>query len=463
MSRRWIRAVALLALVAAVAAGCGSDRKDETGDSGSSSSTTAANASTAKTFGDLESPCGDGDASAASDSGVTADAITIGYGDDAGYPQSPGLNHQQSDAIKAFVKWCNDQGGINGRHVQGKYYDAAITNVNNAVTQACNDKVFMLVGTGYSLDSAQEQIRLGCDLPAFPAFAVSPEFANGPKMIAAVPNPVDFQPVTEANYYAKTYPEKAKKMAVMYGNFAATQDTRAKMLTTWPQVGVTFLGCDQEYNIAGEADWKPFLQKLKGCGAEAVSFIGGPYPNFENVLEAADQLDYHPDWLLQANFYDDQLSKWNTSGLADHLFVRLQDVPFEYADKDKATQDYLDIVKANGGDTSDLGLHAASAFLLWAQSVKACGDDVTRDCVLEQAAAVHDWSGGGASGKADVGKNMPSPCEAVIHLEGTKWVQIHPETPGELDCDPNNVKPASGQVVDKVDLGPDRIVHKYEP
>jgi ABC-type branched-subunit amino acid transport system substrate-binding protein len=458
---KWTRIIGLLLLGAIVASGCGSDRKDDDR-AGGTTSTTAPSTTGAKTFGTLESPCGEGDAKGATDAGVTDTDITIGYGDDAGFPSSPGLNHQMSDAITAMMKWCNGQGGINGREVKGTYYDAAITNVNNAMTQACSDNPFMMVGEGWALDAAQEQIRQGCKLPAFPTYSVSPEFANSPLMYAAVPNPVDYQPVTEANWYAKTYPEKAKKIGIMFANFAATADTKDKALSTWPKVGASFLSCQLEYNIVGESDYKPFIQKLKGCGAEAVYFVGSPYPIFENILEAADQLDFHPDWLLEANAYDEQLAKWNVNGFADRIFVRLQDVPFEYADKNKATQDYLDIVKANGGDVSDLGAHAASAFLLWATAAKSCGAELTRDCVLEYAAGVHDWDGGGMSGKADVGKNIPSPCEVVITLKGTEWEQIHPKTPGELDCDEANVQQVTGKVVDKVELGPDRLVHKFE-
>jgi hypothetical protein len=320
----------------------------------------------------------------------------------------------------------------------------------------------MLVGEGFALDAAQEQIRLGCKLPAMPTYAVSPEFANGPLMAAAVPNPVDYQPVTEAAYYASKYPDKAKKMGTMFANFPATQDTKDKQNSTWPKVGVTHLSCQLEYNIVGESDWKPFVQKLKQCGAEAVSFVGSPYPNFENFLEAADQLSYHPDYLLQANFYDENFAKWNTKGLADHVFIRLQDIPFEFASKNKATKDYLDAVTKSGGDISDLGIHATSAFLLWATGVKSCGSNVTRDCVLKYALSQHDWNGGGLSGKADVGKNLPSPCEAVVTLSGSTWKQVYPDTQGTLGCDAKNVQQASGNVVDKVQLGPDRIVHKFE-
>ena len=452
------RAYALFALVALLGGtACGSDRdEDEAG--GEPTETTEAGDTDEVTFGDLESPCGEGDASADSDKGVTADQILIGYGDDAGFAGAPGLNHEIGDAIKAAIQWCNDQGGINGREVKGNYYDAKITEVNNAMIAACEDGVFMLVGQGWALDAGQEETRLGCELPSVPTYSVSPQFAHGQLMYAPLPNPTDFMSVTHAKYFAEQEPEKAKKVAIFAANFSATQDTAKKARSAWPKVGIEFLNCDQEYNIAGESDWKPFVQKFKDCGAEAIDWIGSPIPNFQNFLEAADQLDYHPTYLLEANFYADQFAEWNTGGLADGILVRSQDVPFHAADKEKAIQDYLDMLEEYGGDRSSLGLHAKSAFLLWATAVKACGDEVTRACVLEELAQVHEWDGGGMAGPADPGKNVPSECEVILTLEGTEWVQVLPEEEGELHCDPETIQPVEGPIVDQLGLGPDRRI-----
>lgn len=460
MGRQVVRRAAVLALVALVAVACGSSRGN---DQGGATAPTATSGQ--QRFGTLASPCGGRTSgpNTASDTGVTADAIQIGFGDDAGFPQAAGLGREMSDAVKALIKWCNDQGGINGRMITGKYYDARLLEVNNRWTEACADKIFMMVGEGYALDASQEQVRLGCKLPAFPAYGVSPQFTNGPLVYYALPNPVDYQSVSEARYYAEKFPQKARKVATIYANFSASMDTKDKQNSTWPKVGIThMMNCQISFNIQGEPDYKPFAQKLKDCGAEAVSFVGAPYPAFENFLEAANQLDYNPDYLLQGNFYDPQLAKWNTAGLADNIYVRVQDIPFEYADTNKATKQYVGLVNANGGRSSLLGVHAASAFLLWATQVKACGANLTRQCVLDRAAKVHAWDGGGLSGKADVGNNKPSDCEAVMRLRGTKWVQVYPEKVGTLGCDPDNVQQATGEVVDKVRLGPDRKTHDFE-
>jgi ABC-type branched-subunit amino acid transport system substrate-binding protein len=447
-------ALALLLVLATLAAGCGSDRKDDE----SSTSTTAASSTTAVAdgkFGDIESPCGKGDASGSPDQGVTDEAIKIGYGDDAGFPNSPGLNHEMSDAVKAFVSWCNDQGGINGRKVDATYYDAKITEVNNVMTAACS-KEFFMVGQGFALDAGQEAIRRGCKLPSVPGFAVSPPFSNGPLKFEPFPIPADYTNVAAAAMLAKRYPEEIKQSATFYANYSATIDSTAKVVEGFSKFGFKF-SCPQEYNIQGESDWKPFIQKLKSCGAKVVYFSGSPYPNFENALTAAEQLDYRPIWYVEANFYDEAFGKWNKDHFADKVFLRESYVPLFEADKNPATQQFLDIVKKSGGDVNQLGEQAASAFLLWATAAKACGSDLTRDCVLTEVGKVHDWTGGGLHAKADPGANLPSNCGFLMGLNGTEFVRVEPKEAGTYACDPSYAAKLTGPVVERAKLDTNRI------
>ena len=112
-------------LIGMVAAACGGSHTNGAAPAtgGSTSSPTTGAPAVAK-FGTLASPCGPGDAKGATAKGVTDTSITIGYGDDAGYAAAPGLDKEMSDAVKPMIKWCNDQGGINGRKIVGNYYDA---------------------------------------------------------------------------------------------------------------------------------------------------------------------------------------------------------------------------------------------------------------------------------------------------------------------------------------------------
>ena len=206
------RAVVVLAAVMLVAAACSSSR-------GGSSATTAAtgggstaapSAATTK-FGTLDSPCGKGNAKGATEQGVTDTAIHIGYGDDRGFSASPGLDQEMGDAMKAMIKWCNDQGGILGRQIQGDFYDAAITQVNTVMQQACKTD-FMLVGEGWALDDVAEQTRVGCNLAAVPGFAVGPNFANGPMAYQPVPNPDDYMPASIYYEAAQLFPQDIAKI-----------------------------------------------------------------------------------------------------------------------------------------------------------------------------------------------------------------------------------------------------------
>jgi hypothetical protein len=456
---RWLAVILVLLLVGAA---CGSDREDDAsgGDNGDTT-TTAAEDGGEVTFGDLPSPCGEGDAKGATDQGVTDEKIVIGFGDDAGFTNSPGLNHHMSDAMKAMIEWCNEQGGINGREIEGIYYDAKITEVNNVMLEAC-EQVFMLVGEGWALDSGQEATRLGCDLPAVPTYSVSPEFANAPLMVQPVPNPVDFTPVQIAAAMAEKFPQEIKKTAAMYANYAATIDTKDKMLASYPKFGFEFLPCPQEYSIAGEADWRPFAQKLKECGAEVVYFTGSPAPNFQNFLQAAALVDFSPIYITDANFYEEAFAAWNKDGYADNVYIREAYIPLEEASENKATQDYLDIVEGAGGDVNQLGQQATSAFLLWATQAKECGSDLTRACMMEGLAKVTKWTGGGMHAETNPGENLPPQCGLVLKLNGTKFERFHPDGAGKYDCSPDYVVQVTGPVVDRVGLDANRKATKFQ-
>ena len=447
--------VAVLLALALVAGACSSGRSSNAGSDGSTATTTAS-ATDASSFGDLASPCGPGDASGSTAQGVTDSAITIGYGDDAGYQAAPGLSHQLSDAVKAMISWCNDQGGINGRKVVGNYYDAKVTEVTNAMTQACQ-QAFMLVGEGWVFDSGQESTRQGCDLPAVPGYGVSPAFTNAPNQVQSVPNPVDYMPTEFAAAFQKLFPEQIKKTGLVYADYPATKDPKDKVVSTYGAYGFEFLPCDQIYGIQGESDWKPLAQKLKDCGAEAVYFAGSPYPNFENFLDAANQIDYHPIWFSDANMYDEGLAKWNVNGYADNVYMRSSFVPLFEADKVPAIQKYIDIVTKSGGETNQLGEQAASSFLLWATAAKQCGSTLTRACVMAALAKVTSWTGGGLHSVGNPAENLPATCGVVLKVTGTEFTRVYPEEPGTLDCSDSYAAKVTGPIIERSHLDANRV------
>jgi ABC-type branched-subunit amino acid transport system substrate-binding protein len=365
-----------------------------------------------------------------------------------------------SDAVKGMIKWCNDQGGINGRTVEGVYYDAKVTEANNVMTEACA-KVFMLVGEGYALDGASEQTRVSCGLPAVAGFATNAAVATGPELFQPQPAPPDQNPIGSAYQLAAAYPEQVKKTSVVFGDFATTQETKDKAKASFTQAGWHFLDCDQSYPISGSIDWKPVVQHLKDCGVEVVYFTGTPEPNFENLLDAAKQLDFAPLYMTERNFYAASFAAWNQSGNADNVFVNTQIVPFDQAATSPATQTYLDVVKSVGGDTSTLGALSASAFLLWATAVDQCGADVTRDCVVGNIQKVTEWDAGGLQAMANPGENEATQCAMTLRMQGTAFTQWAPDTQGQFECDPKFVATITTPASEAAKLGPDRVSTLY--
>lgn len=400
-----------------------------------------------ETFGDLPWPCGpaaEPNADDGSETGVTAETITIGTGDDAGFVSSPGLNHEMTDAVNALTAKCNELGGINGRQIEVNYYDGKIFEVGTAIQAACDDGIFFLVGEGWAFDSNQEEIRLGCGLPAVPTYTVSAAFAHGPLVYQGVPNPADETPATGLVQFAEQFPEAVTAMGVLAGNFSATRETRDKIVAASAAYGWNFVSTDLEYNTQGEADWTPFVLQLQEAGIKGLVWTGSCLPNMQLFIQTAKANGLDVPMFTDANSYEAGCAAVNEDGAMDQVHMRAAFTPFEEAAENKATQDYLDILSASGGDTSLLGMQATSSFLLWATAAASCGTTLTRQCVLDYLSGVTEWTAGGLHAASNPGENHPPACGALLKLEGTTYVRVAPAEAATFDCPENGIATVSG-------------------
>src|SRR5262245_36653260 len=169
---------ALFAIAALIAASCGSDRgedesgaADDGGGGGGSTETTAApEGGGVGDFGDLIGVCGPNEGGgevptgdAAETQGITADTITVGTVSDPGFEGRPGLNQEIFDTAEAFVAWCNEAGGINGKQLELNLHDAAVTEYQPVMEQAC-DTDFAIVGSGAVQDNLWPETGAACGL-----------------------------------------------------------------------------------------------------------------------------------------------------------------------------------------------------------------------------------------------------------------------------------------------------------
>lgn len=449
----------LVACVGLLLGACGGSRGDSSDSSAAQTTILERSAGGATSFGTLPTPCGSGEPAGAPDQAVDETSITIGFGDDAGFTASPGVGHEGSDAVRALIDWCNDQGGINGRTVKGIYYDAKITELNNVMAEACS-QVFMLVGVQYALGSSGEQTRIECGLPSVPG---TPTATNAPLMVTPVPMPIDEFNVAGLAQIAQAHPGAVKKTVIMEPNFPSVLLFDQQVTGSAPTVGWRFLDCTVQYPITGVSDYRPLLQRAKDCGATAI-FTTDQSTNFINMLDAANQIDFHPLWLNISNIYTKSFADSNVSGNADGVYFADSFVPLDFTPEGSANQAYTELVRADGGDVGYVGQSSASAFLLWATAVKACGNDLTRGCVMQRLRETHAWDGGGLHAVQDPGANTAGSCQLVMQVDGHDFEQAHPSEEGEFACDPEwsvavNPPPDAAASMNLVD----RIATQFTP
>jgi ABC-type branched-subunit amino acid transport system substrate-binding protein len=454
------RLFVLLAVLGLVAAGCGSDRgEDESGGAPTEegSGTTPAGGDVGPgDFGDLTGVCGPNegggdvtDTDPAETQGVTSDSITLGTVSDPGFEGRPGLNQEIFDAATAFAEWCNAAGGINGKTIEVNLHDAAITEYQPVMQESCQTD-FAIVGSGAVQDNFWPTTGAACGLIDIAGFSVTPEKAgtSGQDLIEArsvqpVPNPLDQFPIGAASILNEDFPGAGDNVGILNADLDTLITQAARVKEAYESIGFNIVH-EATYNVLGEANWAPFAAALQQDGVTFLSFVGEG-ENLALLQQAMDEIGYHPDVTLQdANFYDNAYLE-AAGGAAEGTFVRNAFWPFEEADQNPATQQYIEHVEAVNGKVALLGAQAWSAWLLFAQSARDCDldNDLTRTCVLEAAASVTEWTGGGLHAETNPSENTGPECSVVLQVQDGAFARYAP-TDEDYACDPSYVAQLEG-------------------
>lgn len=144
------RGLSVVCALVLVIAACGRSDSPPPAAAPASSAVTSESRLDSGGFGDLTKVCratddGGQKASGATARGVTDTEIHVGNVTDKGSTIRAGLNKEMSDTAVAFVAWCNQNGGVNGRKLVLDDLDAQLFNYNDVITKACTDD-FAMVG-----------------------------------------------------------------------------------------------------------------------------------------------------------------------------------------------------------------------------------------------------------------------------------------------------------------------------
>jgi hypothetical protein len=453
------RIVVVMAVLALAAAACSSDRGEDNADLATSDSD-ASSASSApadeNAFGTLPSPCGEGEPGAAptggeegDTQGITDDSIAVGTIADPGFSGAPGLNQEIFDAGEAFVTWCNEQGGINGRQLDLTQYDAAITDYQPQLTAACGQE-FAIVGDGAVQDNFWATIGAPCGLVDIAGFAVTPEKAgpSGPgvpaetRVVQPVPNPSDVMTTGAIRLADEAHPGAIDHVGVLFGDLATTIIQKDRTIEALEAEGGTVV-YEAPTNILGEANWAPFAAAIQEAGVQWLVIIGSGEGSGQ-LQAALQEIDYQPEvTLLETNFYDPVYLE-SAGPAADGTLVRMVFTPFEEAADNPATAKYIELVEAIDGKVALLGAQSMSAWLMFATAAKQCDDagDLSRSCLLDTAGAITEWDGGGLHASGDPSTNSPPTCVMLVEARDGEFVR---STPDEgFDCDDDAIVELQG-------------------
>lgn len=448
--RRSRAALSLLASLTLLGAACsrGGDETEtgsDTSDPAEETPVAAESRLDAAGFGDLEGVCQDGSATGATDVGVTDSSIQLGTITDKGFAARPGLNQEMYDASVAFAAWCNEHGGINGRELVVADRDAALTAFNDRIVEACSQD-FALVGGGAVLDDADNGGREACGLPNLPGYVVSAGARVAGQQVVAVPNPLDTLNAGSYQAIADAFPDLINRYGIMTSTFGSVLLVRDTSVEAATNAGYEVV-YNREYSAGGEPNWRPFVEEMQSAGVQILEFVGEP-ENFAQLQEAMQLVGYFPQISLQsANFYDENYFSL-VGSFAQGVEIRTQYTPFEMADTNPATADYLELMERYNpdGKVAGLGAQAVSAWLLFAQSATACGAELTRQCLLQQAGQVTEWTGGGMHAPQNPAENMPSACFALLQLTSDGFVvdeELTNANEGIFNCEEDNLVPVT--------------------
>lgn len=420
-------------------------------------------------FGDLDTTlCGPGDfsvdpAEAGDQPGAGTEKLYIGVPNDRSSEIRPGLNKVMYDSSVAYAAWCNAKGGIGGLQIEIVDMDAALFNVEAAMTKACTG-VFAMVGGGLAQDALEFSGKEGsdfhkCGLVEIPGYAVSIDKTDSNGQVQPLPNPGTSVSNTWFRDLQTLQPEALTKWGVLWGELPSLEIVKVKNEAVANDVGNIDVVPAQTYPPAGATDWTPYSQKLIESGATSFSWVGEA-TNLTSFLTNLRQQGWKGTPLLESNMYDPVVTA--AGAPAEGAVVRLAFHPLEEADKWPAVQQYIDMVNENvdGAEIGTLGMQSLSAWLLFTVAANSCGEKndnvLTRTCILEEAAAVKEWTGGGLHAPQDPARfdeAKASPCSMLLVIKDGKFQRLYPKIGGQGDDGDGFHCPTDGVTEVTADVG----------
>jgi hypothetical protein len=439
------------ALLAAV--GCSSSSPSSASSAGGSTQS----ASGAAAASSAAAPTGS--AAPSNEIGVTATQIHVAFIADVNTPVAPGLFQKSVDAVNAWAKIVNANGGLAGRQLEVDFCDGKLdaNATTNCVIKACQSDFAMItqadVLTDLSdIDGCKNQQGQPVGLPNLAAIAFPPLTCDK-----------DTYTISGQSTYCATESDNPQTYTVNIGDFRYYTSHFTGLHGLWvyngdvPTVRIlsvpgfqagSNLGIGKDgqgfYSSSGEAPQSamtPFVQVLKQSGS-TFGYDGSTLAN--NVLlrkEAQLQgVSSVKVWACNSVCYD---PKYITQGgsAVNGTYVLLNNLP--YLSEYQGNAALAALVK-QVGSVSDLDNDSIDAYieaLLFQDAVQkaAATGTLSRQSLFTELNSEHSFDADGIIGATDVGQHTVSPCIVMAQVVNGAWTRAYPSKAGTFDCSSANV------------------------
>ncbi|RZN25394.1 ABC transporter substrate-binding protein [Bradyrhizobium sp. Leo121] len=331
---------------------------------------------------------------------------------------------------EAYFKMINDQGGVNGRKINWISYDDGYSppkTVEQVRKLIEGDEVFLVFNAlGTPTQTAVQKYHNAKKVPQL-FLATGASKWNDPKDF---PWTMGFQPSyrVEARIFAK-YILKNKpdaKVAIFYANDDFGKDYLAGIKEIFGDKAAKLIVAEESYETT-EPSIDSHIVKLKGTGADV--FVNIATPKFAaQAIKKIAELDWKPMHLMT----DVSISigaVMKPAGLDASEGVLsagyLKDASDPQWKDDEGMKKFMAFIDkympgANVTDTNTVYGYAAAQTLV--QVLKQCGDNLTRENVMKQAASLKDFAPDTLIPgiKINTGPNDFAPIEQLKMMRFTK-------------------------------------------
>jgi ABC-type branched-subunit amino acid transport system substrate-binding protein len=301
---------------------------------------------------------------------------------------------------EAYFKMVNDAGGVNGRKINFISYDDGYSppkTVEQVRKLIESDEVFLVFNAlGTPTQSAVQKYHNAKKVPQL-FLATGASKWNDPKDF---PWTMGFQPSyrVEARIFAK-YILKEKpnaKVAIFYANDDFGKDYVAGIKEIFGEKASSLIVAEESYETT-EPSIDSHIVKLKGTGADV--FINISTPKFAaQAIKKLAELEWKPMHLMtDVSISIGAVMKPAGLDASEGILSAgyLKDASDPQWKDDEGMKKFMSFVDKYmpGANISDANLvYGYAAAQTMAQALKQCGDNLTRENVMKQAASLKDFA-----------------------------------------------------------------------